>query len=651
MLDKFRVFLSYRGVSSGDVAGLKFEKELYRVLTDDPAHEERYGKIYFSPEELPFENFKEVIPKIMPDVEYFIMPLTENYFNGFWDSENNCPNTDSITYVEVKAAIENNCKFICVTFPGFADDIELYKKLFGKDYGKISTLKKDLEYSEATKQDVMSLIAFHITRPDYIQKGAYDLLEGLEPNVFLCSKEQTESSSKYPLYQRFQGVTKLTLMNFAASSFISSVKIASVYKGNDYLKNWFVYNLINGNIEVDMILTNPYSYAANDAAEFKMYPSGKNDAVAKDEIILNNLNTLYNFMQNYPSANLKVYLTDIALPYAVAIADNINSDNDHMKVDLYSPLINDDKNRPSFYLLRNNPDTERLYNFFRNNLDSVLHSRFHTRRFNGHPYASWLTDKNKHIIHRARINNQLLAHTYESYLECIDSKYPIEVDLLKLKDGSIIVGRADQDIKRYGYDKSLEECDITELLAINKNAGNNKILTFNKFLDLIAGKIPVLIEIKVKSTDSYEYKEEYVSQIIKSIQKYLRTYSYSFNKSYNNAGSAVAVHSSNPDVLKIIKSIDCMIPCGIISTDFSGIKDIVGEEFYNIHKNATYLDDVNIDFISYDWKFLKNGQALKIKSKKNIPLLAWTIKDQDSQSIAEEYNCDNIIIEESKNYF
>lgn len=646
--EKFRVFLSYRGESSGDVTGLDFEKDLYDFLNQDPAHNERYGKIYFSSKEMPFENFKHIIPKIMPDVEYFIMPLTENYFHGFWDSENNCPNKESITYLEVNAAIKNNCKFVCIAFPGFKDDIDLYKKLFGDSYDKISAAKKDVKYSELTKQDVMSEIAYLITREDFVKYGAYDLLKDLVPNVFLSFKEKTENNVKYPLYQRFRGVKKLTLMNFAASSFISGLKIASVYKDNDYLISWFRYHLINGHIEVNVVLTDPYCYAANDAAEYKMYPSGKFDTVSNNEIILNNLNALYKFMCDFPSANLKVYLTEIALPYALTIADNAEPKNSHMKVDLYSPLINDDKNRPSFYLLKDNASTERLYNFFKNNLDCVMHS--HSIRFNGHPCVPWLTDKNRHIIHRARIKKQLLPHTYESFVECINSKYPIEVDLLELKDGTVIVGRADQDIKRYGFDKSLDECDMTDLLVITHKACDKKIMTFKEFLDLIAGKIPVLIEIKVKSTSSLNYKEEYVSKIVKIVQDYLRKYSYCFNKIYNNDGRAVAIHSSNPDVLKIIKEFDCMIPCGIISSDYSEIKDIVGDEFYNIHKNATYIDETNIDFISYNWKFLQNGQALKIKNEKNIPLLAWTIEDEQSQAIAEGYNCDNIIIEGSKNY-
>lgn len=34
----------------------------------------------------------------------------------------------------------------------------------------------------------------------------------------------------------------------------------------------------------------------------------------------------------------------------------------------------------------------------------------------------------------------------------------------------------------------------------------------------------------------------------------------------------------------------------------------------------------------------------------HIPLLGWTICNEDDQTIAEDYSCDNIIIEGAKNY-
>ena len=78
----------------------------------------------------------------MENVEYFVMPLTAGYFDDFWDENNNCPDKHSITYKEISAALNRNCKFICIEFPEFVLDDKCLEKLFGKQYNRISTAIK-----------------------------------------------------------------------------------------------------------------------------------------------------------------------------------------------------------------------------------------------------------------------------------------------------------------------------------------------------------------------------------------------------------------------------------------------------------------------------------------------------------------------------
>ena len=88
-----------------------------------------------------------------------------------------------------------------------------------------------------------------------------------------------------------------------------------------------------------------------------------------------------------------------------------------------------------------------------------------------------------------------------------------------------------------------------------------------------------------------------------------------------------------------------MIPCGIISTDFSKYQGVT-QEFISMHRNAEYMKIVHPDFLCYDIRYMENGIARRESKKAKIPLLAWTIKDQDSQYDAKSlYKCDNIIIE------
>lgn len=638
----FRVFLSYRGESAGTTIGKEFAAKLFRYLKEDPLWNERYGEIYYSPITKEVDvNFKKDAGNIMSTVEYFVMPLTKDYYADFWDEENDCPNPHSVTYKEIQAAIENQCRFVCISFPDFVSDAALIRKLFG-DAADDLLCVAPLPYDPSKEEELFQEIARVIKKPQPL--GMATLLKALTPNVCLSFKRETENKIKYPFYEKLNDVTKITLLNFAASSFISGIEIASTYQESDTLKNWFDYNLANGHIEANIILVNPHSYAAHDAAMCKMYPSGKN--VKKDEIILTNMNKLFRFIQNYPHAKLNVFLTDIALPYGVMMTEHKDPANNHIKVDLYSPVINDDKKRPSFYMLQNDPQTEMLFTFFEDNVKDIMNN--YSFRYLGHPDTKWLLRKS--IIHRGRIRANLLPHTQEAYDACLDARHPIEADLLRLSDGTVVVGRQEEILVCNGVEKRLGDCTKRDLRTHNRNAGNKRVLLLEEFLEYIGGKVPVLLEIKSDHTGNTKAQKEYVNQILKIVQNYFKQNSYR-NTAVNKeiVSHELAFHSADPRILKMIKDTDCMIPCGLITMDFAAIQDQVGEEFCRVHKEKTYLEFFSPDFISVNVDDLDTTLA-RLCEERQIPLLGWTVKDGDAQQQALDDGCDNIIIEGSKSY-
>ena len=215
-----------------------------------------------------------------------------------------------------------------------------------------------------------------------------------------------------------------------------------------------------------------------------------------------------------------------------------------------------------------------------------------------------------------------------------------------MSDGTIIVGRDDYDISAYGYDCCLSELTLIELKKLNEKAKNNKILSFKELLDLVNGRISLLIEIKTNSQYNNEKRKKYAKNIVELLHNYnvriasfLESESSSFSLGY-------AIHSSDPYVLRAVKDIDRLIPCGIISSDFSYLNGKMHKDVYSIHEKGNFDEIFNPDFISYNIKHINTG--IEMRKKYNIPLLAWTVQDYDSQDIAEKYKCDNIIIEGAK---
>ncbi len=640
----YRIFISYRGKSEG----AEFASRLYDYFEENPSCKEIYGDVFYSPKSSKAgDNFKLDIPLIMPNVEYFVMPLTPDYFADFWDEEKDCPNSESITLIEIQAALKSNCSFVCVRFPGYKADRPLLHKLFDDDsektfYDKIAcAIKLDYDPCEEKEEDLFYKLGKEMRRKDI--PGISDFVKGCVPNVHLSFKKDTE---KFPLFKKLQDVKHITLLNYASSSILTGIDLASNYEKSDYFRYWFLNSLGRGDIEADIIITDPYSSAAEDAALYKMYPAGLKRK--KNEIMRSNLNRLYAIIRKYPGARLNVYLTHIALPYGVMMTEHEDPKNNHIKIDMYSAVTNDDELRPSLYLLQSDENTSAMYNFFSNNVRRIMEE--YSYRFAGHPQISWLTDNKKSIIHRGVMKDNLKPHTKGAYDYCITKGYPMEVDLLQMKDGTIIVARDDQDISEYGYDKKLSELSKLDLKNINKKANDaDKILTFKEFLELIGGKIPVLIEIKTLTKEMTPELESYVNEIVKILHEYARVYSSCFRMKYNTQELGFAVHSADPNVLKLIKEKDCLIPCGIITKDFSPIAEEVGEEFCNLHLTGGYTEIVTPDFISSEIGFLGSETPRKIAKKLNIPVIGWTVMDEDDQELAIEY-CDNMIIEGAKTY-
>jgi glycerophosphoryl diester phosphodiesterase len=138
--------------------------------------------------------------------------------------------------------------------------------------------------------------------------------------------------------------------------------------------------------------------------------------------------------------------------------------------------------------------------------------------------------------HRGLHGAEIPENSMAAFERAVEKGYGIELDVQLSKDGVVTVFH-DYTLNRMtGIDKKLCELDPEELQRLTLNGTNQTIPTFKQVLELVNGKVPLLVELKGENLDTalcekvaellYEYKGDYCIEsfnplLIKAIKKYL----------------------------------------------------------------------------------------------------------------------------------
>ncbi len=222
------------------------------------------------------------------------------------------------------------------------------------------------------------------------------------------------------------------------------------------------------------------------------------------------------------------------------------------------------------------------------------------------------------IAHRGLHDEVAPENSMASFAKAIEKGYPIELDVRPIDDGSIVVFHDDKITRmtnRDGYVCNLTKSDLAE---IKLSDSNERIPLFAEVLDFVAGRVPLLIEIK---------NEAKVGALEHATLELLKDYKGEF-----------AVQSFNPYSLEYFKKFAPQITRGQLSgffeeTDLARIK-----KFFLKRLLLNKVSSPN--FISYEGKNLPN----KFVTKANLPVLAWTAQSNADYENFKKF-ADNVIFE------
>ena len=235
------------------------------------------------------------------------------------------------------------------------------------------------------------------------------------------------------------------------------------------------------------------------------------------------------------------------------------------------------------------------------------------------PTPKWLTSTP--IAHRGLHdgNQEVPENSREAFRLAIARGLPIEFDVQKLGDGTLVVFH-DEDLNRLcGADRELSSITKNDLNQYHLVNSEESIPTLEEILELVNGQVPMLIELK-----NFGRKRHMEKQLMQQLDNY---------------SGAFAIQSFNPFTVRWLKKRRPDWSVGQLVTSLQKpmpINFLANFALLNIWKTP--------DFISFDVEELPDRRVDYFK-KKSVPILCWTVRNREQHTFAAKW-CDNIIFED-----
>lgn len=231
---------------------------------------------------------------------------------------------------------------------------------------------------------------------------------------------------------------------------------------------------------------------------------------------------------------------------------------------------------------------------------------------------------NTYFAHRGLWDENVPENSLAAYSKAMEKGYGIELDVHDIIDGTPVCFHDDKLSRLTGKDGYINKLKESDLKDYKLNGTNQHIPTLKEALELIDGKVPVIIEIKNNFRPSI---------LEKNILELLKTYK-----------GEVAIVSFNPFILKWFKDNAPHIMRGQNSCYFNLEHDKIIPFFKRLILKRMWLNSISDPhFISYQTDNLPNFYVKKRRNKK-LPLLAWPVTNQQEYNRVMKY-VDNIIFE------
>lgn len=205
--------------------------------------------------------------------------------------------------------------------------------------------------------------------------------------------------------------------------------------------------------------------------------------------------------------------------------------------------------------------------------------------------------------HDASVRNY--ENSVSAFQAAIDAGFGIEFDLQVTSDRETVVYH-DPDLKRMTTESGpVRHRTKDQLLKLSLLDSNDKIHSLDEHLELTAGRVPLLLEIKGISGED--------NGMVKSVAKSLQNYN-----------GPVALMSFNHWIVRQFAE--------LIPDRPRGLTAMGGDNFEHFHTTAMLDNDLH--FVSYRVKDLPCKFITKIKNEYNKSVITWTVRTQEESDLS-----------------
>jgi len=219
----------------------------------------------------------------------------------------------------------------------------------------------------------------------------------------------------------------------------------------------------------------------------------------------------------------------------------------------------------------------------------------------------------------------LIENTGPAFEEAIAAGYGIECDLRPAAGGLPVVfhdERLDRLMEESGQVAGVTKADLKRIRYKGSAA---HILTFAGFLALVAGRVPLLVEIK----SEWERPDR---AFLEQIARHALAYK-----------GPIALMSFDPAVMTAMKELAPRVPRGIISGHYRAAKDddwwsgALSRERQERLSNLLESGPADVDFFAYHVKALPTPVTRYVREVHGLPLFTWTVRTEEDRRTASQW--------------